>query len=76
MILPRVLLLLALGLSTGVLASQISDGWYGKEVTRINDGPRQIPVVMRMDADERRSLNQLDRFPVRTPAGDWVLTVT
>jgi multidrug efflux pump subunit AcrB len=64
----------ALGLSTGSLASQISDGWYGKEVTRINDGPRQIPVVMRMDADERRSLNQLDRFPVRTPAGDWVLT--
>ncbi len=64
----------AIGLSTGFLASQIRDGWYGKEVTRINDGPRQIPVVLRMDADERRSLNQLDRYPVRTPSGEWVLT--
>jgi len=64
----------ALGFSSFGVASQIRDGWYGREITTITDGPRRIPVVMRMDADQRRSLNQLDRFPVRSPAGDWVLT--
>lgn len=62
----------ALGLSPAWLASQIRDGWYGREVTRLTDGPRQLPVVIRMDSEQRRSLNQLDRYPVRTPAGEWV----
>lgn len=62
----------ALGLTTASLASQIRDGWYGREVTRITDGPRQIPVVLRTEPGERSSLNQLDAYPVRTPTGAWV----
>ena len=64
----------ALGLSPTFLASRIRDLWYGREVTRLTDGPRQVPVVIRMDGEDRRSLNQLDRFPVLTPSGNWVLT--
>ena len=64
----------ALGLTPAYVASQIRDGWYGKEVTRLTDGPRQIPVVIRMAGEERKSLNQLDRFPLRTPSGQWVMT--
>ncbi len=63
----------ALGLTPAYVASQIRDGWYGKEVTHLTDGTRQIPVVLRMSGEDRRSLNQLDRFPVRTPSGAWVM---
>jgi len=65
---------LALGLTPASVASQIRSGWYGREVSRITDGPRQIPVVIRMSGGERRSLNQLDRYPLRTPSGQWVMT--
>jgi multidrug efflux pump subunit AcrB len=64
----------ALGFTPLSLASQIRNGWYGKEVTRVTDGSRQVPVVIRMNADERRSLNQLDQYPVMTPSGEWALT--
>jgi multidrug efflux pump subunit AcrB len=62
----------ALGFTPASLASGIREGWYGTEVTRITDGPRQIPVVLRMDASERNSLNQLDNFPLSTPSGQWI----
>ena len=64
----------SLGLTSGGLASQLRDLWYGREITRLTDGPRQIPVVIRMDPAQRRSLNQLDRFPLTSPDGDRVLT--
>ncbi|MBN2627103.1 MAG: efflux RND transporter permease subunit [Spirochaetales bacterium] len=64
----------ALGLTPALAAAQIRSGWYGREVARITDGPRQIPVVIRMADGERRSLNQLDRYPLQTPSGEWVLT--
>ena len=64
----------ALGLSTPLLADQIRDGWRGREITRVSAGSERIPVVLRVNPAERRSLNQLDRFPIRTPSGQWVLT--
>ncbi|MCG8453329.1 MAG: efflux RND transporter permease subunit [Spirochaetales bacterium] len=63
----------ALGFSIGSIAGKIRDGWYGREVARVNQGPRQIPVVIRMDPQFRQSLNQLDRYPLRSPAGGWTM---
>ena len=63
----------ALGLTTPLLANQIRDAWRGREITRVTAGSERIPVVLRVNPAERRSLNQLDRFPIRTPSGQWVL---
>ena len=63
----------ALGLTTPVFADQIRDAWLGKKITQITRGSQRIPVVLRVDPAERSGLNRLDRFPIRTPSGQWVL---
>ena len=63
-----------LGLTTPVIANQIRDAWRGREITRVTAGSKRIPVILRVNPAERRSLNQLDRFPIRTPSKKWVLT--
>ncbi len=62
----------ARGLSLASLIGQIRQNWYGTEVLRISDGPRDIPLVIRMPREARTGLSALDRFPVQTPGGATV----
>ena len=61
-----------LGLGQDLLASQVADAFHGLEVDRIQEGDREVPVVLRLaqtDADTRWDLEQL---PVTLPNGDVV----
>ena len=62
----------ALGLTSGDLARQVRQGFYGAEAQRIQRGRDDIKVMVRYPATERRSLDQLNRVRIRTPAGGEV----
>ncbi|MBV1878517.1 MAG: efflux RND transporter permease subunit [Pseudomonadales bacterium] len=66
----------ALGLSLGMLASQVRQAFYGEEVQRIQRGRDDVRVMLRYTETERQSLSTLDRMRIRTPQGDEVPFVT
>jgi len=66
----------ALGLTLDDLSKQLRAGLDGKLVQLFQDGPEEVEVRVRLPADERASLNLLERFTVRTPNGDWVPLTT
>lgn len=66
----------ALGLTLDDLSRQLRAGLDGKLVQLFQDGPEEVEVRVRLPAAERASLNLLERFTVRTPAGDWVPLAT
>ena len=66
----------ALGLTLDELSRQLRAALDGKLVQLFQDGTDEVEVRVRLPAQERASLALLDRFNVRTPAGDWVPLAT
>jgi multidrug efflux pump subunit AcrB len=62
----------ALGISLADIGQQIRAGFYGQEVSRVQRGPDEVKIMVRYTRDERRTLAQMNRLRIRTPAGDEV----
>jgi len=62
----------ALGLSLGMLASQVRQAFFGEEVQRIQRGRDDVRVMLRYTENERRTLSALDGMRIRTRDGSEV----
>jgi len=62
----------ALGLTTGDLARQLRQGFYGDEAMRIQRGRDELKVWIRYPQEERRTLANVDSIRIRTPLGEEV----
>ena len=62
----------ALGLTLQNLGHQVRQGFFGEEAQRIQRGRDDIRVMIRYPELARRSIGDLERMRVRTPAGDQV----
>ena len=58
-----------LGVSTGDLARQVRQAFYGHEVQRVQRGRDELRIMVRYPAAERRSLVDLENLRIRTPDG-------
>lgn len=63
----------SLGLTSQDVARQIRAAFYGAEALRQQRGRNEIKVMVRLPEDERISLQHIEDFLVRTPAGTSVL---
>ena len=61
-----------LGLTLADLGRQVRQGFYGEETQRVQRGRDDVRVMVRYPADHRRSLGDLEKMKIRTPAGDEV----
>jgi multidrug efflux pump subunit AcrB len=59
----------ALGLTLADLARQVRQGFYGEQAQRFQRGEDDVRVMVRYPEDERRSLADVERMRIRTPAG-------
>ena len=62
----------ALGLTLGMLATQVRQAFYGEEVQRIQRGRDDVRVMLRYTESERRTLSALDDMRIRTADGSEV----
>ncbi|MEM7079419.1 MAG: efflux RND transporter permease subunit, partial [Pseudomonadota bacterium] len=62
----------ALGLTLGMLATQVRQAFYGEEVQRIQRGRDDVRVMLRYTETERRTLAALDGMRIRTRDGSEV----
>ena len=58
-----------LGLTLSDLAGQVRNAFYGAEVQRIQRGPDEVRVMVRLPTDERQSIGNLESMRIRTPEG-------
>jgi multidrug efflux pump subunit AcrB len=58
-----------LGVRLADLAGQVRHAYYGVEAQRFQRGRNEVRVMVRLPPDERRSLDDLYRLPVRLPDG-------
>jgi multidrug efflux pump subunit AcrB len=58
-----------LGLRLEDIAEQVRQAYLGEVVQRFQRGPEQVKIVARLPLAERRSPDDLDRFPIRLPTG-------
>jgi multidrug efflux pump subunit AcrB len=58
-----------LGITLEDLARQVRHAFFGFEAQRIQRGREEVRVYVRYPEAERRSLDNLDRMRIRTPAG-------
>lgn len=58
-----------LGLTLNDLAGQVRSAFYGTEVQRIQRGPNEVRVMVRLPDNERRSIGNLEDMRIRTPSG-------
>ena len=63
----------SLGLTSQDVARQIRAAFYGAEALRQQRGRNEIKVMVRLPENERISLQDIEDFLVRTPAGTSVL---
>ncbi len=63
----------SLGLTSEDVARQIRAAFYGAEALRQQRGRNEIKVMVRLPENERISLQNIEDFLVRTPAGKSVL---
>ena len=61
----------ALGLTSQDVARQIRGSFYGSEAIREQRGRNELKVMVRLPAEERRSLYDLDTLHIRTPGGGF-----
>jgi multidrug efflux pump subunit AcrB len=61
-----------LGLTQADLGRQLRQGFYGDETLRIQRGRDDIRVYVRYPVDERRSMADIEKIRIRTPAGEEV----
>ncbi|MEW5924936.1 MAG: efflux RND transporter permease subunit, partial [Candidatus Zixiibacteriota bacterium] len=59
----------ALGLDLGDIVGQVRQGFFGKEIQRIQRGRDEIKVWVRYRPEDRSSLSNLDNMRIRTPGG-------
>ena len=62
----------ALGLTVDDLARQLRAAFDGRLVQIFQEDADEVEVRVRLPEPERASLAALDRFSVRTPAGEWL----
>ena len=62
----------AAGLDAQRLGRQLRDAFYGAEVQRVLRNGHEVKVMLRLPPEERRSLEDLYRLPVRTPDGGGI----
>lgn len=62
----------ALGLTLDDVAKQLRYGFYGGEALRLQRGRDLVKVRVRLPAEERRSITDLERIRIKTPRGGEV----
>jgi multidrug efflux pump subunit AcrB len=62
----------ALGLSLHDVTSQLRQGFYGHEVTRIQRNRDEIKIWVRYPLKERSQLSQIENLMIRTPLGAYI----
>lgn len=61
-----------LGLTLAELARQVRAAFFGEEVLRLQRGPEDVRVYVRLPSSERDTAADVERYLVRTPAGVMV----
>ena len=61
-----------LGLTLAMLANQVRPAFLGTEVQNIQRNRDDVKVIVRYPADERASIESLQRLPIRTPSGQEI----
>jgi multidrug efflux pump subunit AcrB len=61
-----------LGLTTIQVMSQVRQGFFGAEAQRLQRGIDEVKVWVRYDEDERRTIDDLGDFLIRTPSGQKI----
>ncbi len=61
-----------LGLTLDGLARQVRSAFFGDEALRVQRGPEDLRVYVRLPEEERDAIADVERYRVRTPAGDDV----
>ena len=61
-----------LGLTQEALAVQARAAFFGAEVERLQRGRDEVQVLVRLPADERRTVADVEAYRIRTPAGGEV----
>lgn len=62
----------SLGLVTADVARQVRSSFYGAEALRQQEGRNEVRVLVRLPADERRSIHDVETLMLRTPDGGEV----
>ncbi|MEO0423864.1 MAG: efflux RND transporter permease subunit [Pseudomonadota bacterium] len=62
----------ALGITLGMLGTQVRQGFYGEEIQRIQRGKDELKVMLRYPEVDRRSIDDLESLLISTPSGDRV----
>ena len=58
-----------LGITLHELAHQVRASYFGAEALRIQRGVEDVPVYVRLPADERDAITDVESYFVRTPSG-------
>ena len=61
-----------LGLTVQELAKQARGAFFGVEAVRVQRGREEVRVYVRLPAEERNSIADIERYLLRTPGGDEV----
>lgn len=61
-----------LGLTLSMLANQVRPAFLGTEVQNIQRNRDDVKVIVRYPANERASIDSLQRLPIRTPSGQEI----
>jgi multidrug efflux pump subunit AcrB len=61
-----------LGLTSGEVARQVRDAFFGAEAVREQRGRNELKVMVRVPETQRISESDVENMRVRTPAGGWV----
>ncbi|HZW05806.1 MAG TPA: efflux RND transporter permease subunit, partial [Phycisphaerales bacterium] len=64
--------LAAAGLTPAAAAEQVQTALYGEKVAEVNQGVRRYDLVVRLDAEDRRRVEQVKDLVLRNPAGGMV----
>ena len=65
-----------LGLTLEALAGQTRSAFFGADAVRVQRGREEVRVYVRLPADERSSITDIERYLVRTPGGAEVPIVS
>ena len=65
-----------LGLTLEALAGQTRAAFFGADAVRVQRGREEVRVYVRLPADERSSITDIERYLVRTPGGAEVPVVS
>ena len=60
------------GLTPADAAEQVQYAFHGKTVNRVNQGVRRYDIVVRLDAEERSSIEDVKMFLLKSPTGALV----